>query len=220
MPTHTHQNGNVNPPSIDNAIKDIWKACHQGHITFEAASLLEQKLRLERDGTDLDPCALRRREKMRQWRMWGGQQCLPPEVRACYTFVEQLILRVIATDIKRTGICEKTNAHIAAIAKCCRRMVTRVKAKACTNGHVVAYKRQTTRNYSLSTILKIADKNWKNWLQRGPCESLLSSRVNEKSNKKNIDYFFLRPTANGLHESSGKSVAPTPWAAALCPDTG
>jgi hypothetical protein len=208
MTTDTHDHTEVNPTSVDDAIKDIWKAYAYGNISEAQAYAQTEKLRRERDGEIS--------ARMRLRRLWGGTSSLPPDVRVRLTLGQQAVLVAILRQCKISGICSLTNSQIAGLAGCCRTLVSQAKSIARRLGLITIQERRVSLRSNMSSVIRISCSKLMEWIRRGPVGGWLQ----KSDKKKNIDSFFLRAATHDIPVSSGPKYADEPPSAALCHDTG
>lgn len=94
---------------------------------------------------------------------------VPPMVRADYTHGEQAALAVIAREVLRQGFCDLGLGQIADNADVGRTTVQSAvrKARSGRNPHLVVTARVRPGRATLSNIIRIASKEWIDWLKRG-----------------------------------------------------
>src|SRR5438552_3967301 len=101
-------------------------------------------------------------------RTLAGSGALPPQVRCRYTEGERAALSIIASEIKRQGVCDWPIDKIAATAGVCRSTVQNGLREAQLQAHVVVQERPVKGRKNLTNIIIIISREWLTWLKRGP----------------------------------------------------
>ncbi|WP_210421560.1 hypothetical protein [Sinorhizobium fredii] len=77
-------------------------------------------------------------------------------------------MTVIVNDVKAQGECDRPLDSIAAIAGVCRTTVQNALRAAKRNNHVRVYYRPRPGKKNLPNVIRITNKEWLAWINRGP----------------------------------------------------
>ena len=100
-------------------------------------------------------------------RKLGGSGALPANLRDHYTEGERAVLCVVASEIKRQGICDWPIDKIAAYAGVCRTLAQGALRQAKRRGHLSITERPVQGRKHLTNIVHICCNEWLAWLKRG-----------------------------------------------------
>ncbi|WOS65378.1 hypothetical protein [Sinorhizobium fredii] len=133
------------------------------------------------DGKGSTPASKRTSFKSRKWqsspdlelswkrkRTFGCCGAMPAEFRQMYTEGERAALTVIVNAVKVRGECDLPTDCIAAIAGVCRTTVQNAVRSAKRNNHLLVYYRPRPGKKNLPNIIRIINKEWLAWINRGP----------------------------------------------------
>lgn len=109
-----------------------------------------------------------RKASRERQRMLGGAGHLPPQVRQHYTQGERAVLYVIATEVKRSGVCDWPLGKIAAMAGVCRTTAQNAMREAQRHAHIIVEQRPVPGRKNLTNVVKIISREWSAWIKRGP----------------------------------------------------
>jgi hypothetical protein len=100
-------------------------------------------------------------------RKLGGSGALPADLRDYYTEGERAVLCVIASEIKRQGVCDWAVDKIAALAGVCRTTAQNALRRAKKLRHLVITERPVRGRKHDTNIIRMACTKWLAWLKRG-----------------------------------------------------
>jgi hypothetical protein len=101
-------------------------------------------------------------------RTLAGSSALPPGVRWHYTEGERAALSIVASEVKRHGVCDWPIDKIAAMAGVCRSTVQNALREARLQAHLVVQERPVKGRKNLTNAITIINREWLAWLKRGP----------------------------------------------------
>lgn len=111
-------------------------------------------------------------------RMLGGSSALPHNLRHHYTEGHRAVLCIVAGEVKRQGVCEMPIDKIAALAGVCRTTVQNALHEARRLGHIKITERPRRGRKSLTNLIEVIIKTWREWLRRGPSIArLIGSKI-------------------------------------------
>jgi len=113
--------------------------------------------------TDQEP--VKRRDRKR---MLGGSSALPDTMRHYYTEGERAVLCVIAGEVKRHGMCDRSIGEISDRAGVGRTTVQNTLHQARLLGHLQIRERSQRGAKTLTNIVKITWAEWLSWIRRQP----------------------------------------------------
>jgi hypothetical protein len=160
----------------------LWKAHAAGHLDDETAQRLAEQLEARkpkpsvtfqdaRCGVLIDRMSQRQRSPDKQASIERRRRLaacwpLPPDKAAHFTTCEQAVLRVIADEMKRYGICTSCNAKVAAIAGTCITVVKNALRKAKALRLLTVEERRRAGQRSLTNLVRFLSMAWKAWIAR------------------------------------------------------
>lgn len=106
-------------------------------------------------------------------RRLGGSSALPDTLRHHYTEGQRSVLCIIASEVKRHGICEFPIDKIAALAGVCRTTVQTTLHEARRLGHITITERSRPGRKNLPNLVEIISLTWRTWIRRGPSAARL-----------------------------------------------
>jgi hypothetical protein len=101
---------------------------------------------------------------------------LPPSTACKFTVSEQAILRIIGDECRDKGACLLHMDAIAARAGTCRKMVQITIRKAAREGLLSIQERRRRGQPNLTNVLKVASREWRMWLDRGPSSKRIGGK--------------------------------------------
>lgn len=99
-------------------------------------------------------------------RVWSRN--MPPAQAEHYPEGMRSVGGVIASEVKRHGVCDWCVDKIAAIAGVCRTTVQNYLWWAQKLGHIEVTYRPVKGSKSLTNVVKIVSTEWKEWIRRAP----------------------------------------------------
>ena len=165
------------------------QAFEQGGIPTKPASQGTPHLRSSRLVPRQRPRSPDRQTSRDRRRRLGGSSALPDTMRHHYTEGQRAVLCVIAGEIKRRGVCDLPIDRMAAFAGVCRTTVQTTLHEARRLGHLKIIERPVRGQKSLTNLIRIASKEWRAWITRGPSahRPIGSNSVKMVSTTKIID---------------------------------
>jgi hypothetical protein len=140
-------------------------------------------------------------------RTLAGSSALPPGVRWRYTEGERAALSIVASEVKRCGLCEWPIDKIAATAGVCRTTVQNALREARLQAHVSVEERPVKGRKNLTNAITITSREWLAWLKRGP-SVLRSIGFKMFDPTKNIDRRKLSKKDEFDEETSARGRGP------------
>jgi hypothetical protein len=105
------------------------------------------------------------RERRRRLSLTGP---LPPGLRELFTESERAVLKVIADEVRKHGVCDRSIGEIAARAGVCRTTAQNTVRLAAREFLIHVQERRRPGQRNLTNVIAIISKEWRTWLQRGP----------------------------------------------------
>jgi hypothetical protein len=130
-----------------------------------------------------------RRVSRNRRRMLGGSSALPHNLRQDYTEGQRSVLCIVASEVKRHGVCDFPIDKIAALAGVCRTTVQTTMHEARLRSHIKITERPQLGRKSLPNVVEIISPEWRTWLRRGPSAARLigSNSAKMMNPTKNTD---------------------------------
>ncbi len=113
-------------------------------------------------------------------RKLGGSSALPDGLRQYYTEGQRSVLFIVATEIKKRGVCDLPIDKIAALAGVCRTTVQTTMHEARRLNHIRITERPVPGRKSLPNLVEITSREWTRWLMRAPA---IAERIGSNSMK-------------------------------------
>lgn len=108
-------------------------------------------------------------ERRKRRRTLGSSSALPDTLRHHYTEGERSVLCVVAGEVRRHGFCDLAIKEIEDRAGVGRTTVQNALHEARRLGHVTIQERRPVRGAkSLTNVVRIASREWEDWVKRGP----------------------------------------------------
>jgi hypothetical protein len=156
---------------LDGLVKGFWKACGAGALTFEEAGKLQELAIARREPTPSPP--LRRRsgsgprtpESMGRRRMLAATGAFPPDVAWHFTLAQQAVLTLIAREVQRVGLCDRTVGELAGRAGVSETTVRNAIRGAVALGFLDVEERRLSYDRSLPNLVRIVSREWQAWLR-------------------------------------------------------
>lgn len=152
----------------------LWRAFGAGQVTEaeaeELSGLIEARRSLQTAAKPLQkrvgsrprsPASMERR------RTWAARGMLPAWLAARFTLAEAAVLAVIATEVRRHGVCSWTIGHIAAVAGVSETSCKRALREARALGLITIEERRLTAWRNDSNLVRIVSPEWIAWLRLG-----------------------------------------------------
>jgi hypothetical protein len=140
-------------------------------------------------------------------RMLGGSGVLPDNLRQHYTEGQRSVLRIIAGEVKRSGVCDFPIDKIAALAGVCRTTVQTTLHEARRLGHIKITERPRPPRKNLPNLVEIISPEWRAWIRRGPSAA---SRIGSNPVKM-VNPTKNRDSRNKISEQEGwPNIKPRP----------
>jgi hypothetical protein len=176
---------------IDGAIAELYRAYGAGLISDDECGAIDAELRARQRRAFGQPVRLRQlgtlksklalgwprrrprrspnREASRERaRMLGGAGRMPSEVRAKYTECERAVLYIVASEVKRHGVCDLSIGEISARAGVCHRTTQNAIAEGVRQQHLTREERERKGQRNDTNVVKIVAEEWVSWIARGP----------------------------------------------------
>lgn len=187
----------------------------EGHDSREPHWIRSVASAATRIAKKLTPRSPEKQRAIELRRMIGGNQGLPPWLRAMLTQGQQSVALVIIGQYRRFGKCELCNANIAAMAGVGRTIVAVTKAIMKLTGDISCKERRLSQARSLPTVVKIVSARLLDWIRKGPVGGWFQKSDNNKSQNR----FYLRPCPNEVDKSRGGVDNSPDSDASLCLDS-
>jgi hypothetical protein len=199
-------NGACDPDQLDNAARRIWEVYGLGRIgddeaTFLAecverrrpprhhwssdkpigrlAGVISSRFPKRRPQRSPDRAASRNRR-----RLLGGSSGLPDTIRHHYSEGERAVLYVIAAEVKRCGVCDRSLDELAARAGTGRTTAQNALRAARDLRHVTIEHRPVPGQKNRTNVVRIVSVEWLIWLRRGPHTRVQSVEHHEEQRFK------------------------------------
>jgi hypothetical protein len=142
----------------------------------------------------LRPVAIERRRRL------ASSGPLPPSIASRFTTGELAVLRIVADEHRDRGVCLLCLDAIAARAGVCRSLAKKAMRLAESLGLVSIMERRRPGQKNLPNVVKVIDREWLQWMAKGP-------RSERPSSPKGIGVKKLAPTDTRV-SLKGKSGIP------------
>src|SRR6516165_6917117 len=214
------------PAEIDGIIKDAWTDHTHGLLTENEVEVLDEAARARREALQARrpetrpkprttpsgaPRASARRQRtpdrqasIERRRRLVASGPLPPALAARFTWGEQAVMRIIGDECRAHGCCFLHIDAIAARAGVHRSTVQNALREAQGRGEapgspiISVQERRRTGQRSLTNIIRVVSREWRDWLHKGPSRSAMGvgskCTAIKKSNTTDTD-LFLRGTS-------------------------
>lgn len=169
----------------------MWKGVYAGAVDEDAAQTLAEYIQARRitlrgpetapvrpSGRSLGrPSIFRARRPQRspdrarsiaRRRRLAASGPLPPKLAAGFTTGEQAVLRIVADEVQRHGVCDLSIAEIAARAGVCRTLVQHTLRIAACEFLIHIQERRRPGQRNLTNVVTIVAREWRAWFERGP----------------------------------------------------
>jgi hypothetical protein len=238
--------GARNSRALDELSRLTWRAHGEGHVTDADAEAVSAAVRARQQafaaGKAFGPpppekAAYAPRRPVRRWprspdrrkslqrrRQLAGSGMLPPALRGYYTQGEAACLAVIAQEVRSRGLCDLSNAKIAALAGVeSRTTVRNALAAAVRLGHATRELRPIEAFRNDTNIIRLVDRGWLAWLRLGRKEGGSKSVARTHG----FSFFKRKPGEKGtktgestLQSGKGRVGAPSAHAVLLGSPSG
>ncbi|MBA1159421.1 GntR family transcriptional regulator [Vibrio parahaemolyticus] len=159
----------VKLPEIRSA---MYKAFAAGQLTEAEAETLDTLINARAAIPSTEAPARRRvgsrprsSASMERRRSWAAAGRLPPALAAQFTLAEQAVLAVVASEVKKNGVCSLTIGHIAALAGVSETTVRNALRQAQTLALVTIEERRRTAWMNYPNKVSVVSKEWSLWLR-------------------------------------------------------
>jgi len=211
---------------LDHIAREVWRAHGAGILDDNAAQTAAEAIQARRTiaraeagqsvkGPPQAPPRKRQRSPDRQASIERRRRLvasgpLPPPLAARFTWGEQAAMRIIGDECRAHGCCTLHIDAIAARAGVNRTTVQNALREARGRGEVPGtpiisvQERRRTGQRSLTNIIRVVSREWRDWLHKGPARSAEGVGSKCTSSKK------LSTTDTGLI-LKGRAAEPPPW---------
>jgi hypothetical protein len=235
--------GRAHGAALDDLTRALWAAFATGQIEEAQALRLSEAINARRMfgrsvqaavGSGLSSAGHISRRKLQRppersvaierRRRLAASGPMPPALAARFTTGQLAALKIIGDDVRDSGACIAPIDAIAARAGVCRTVVQNAIRQACRLGMLERQERRRTGANSLPSILRVVDREWRQWLARGPKRvgltgsSTMGNRIYQKGEVEPNSVFFvrsqtstsqnrgqLRPTSTGVSKRNAYS---------------
>jgi hypothetical protein len=174
------------PGELDGIIKDMWVDHTNGRLNENEAEILDDAARTrseafqERRQADAPRRSARRRQRspdkqasIERRRRLVASGPLPPPLAARFTWGEIAVMRIVGDECRVHGCCTLHIDAIAARAGVHRTTVQNVLREAQDRepgrtAIITVQERRRRGQRSLTNIIRIVSREWRDWLHRGP----------------------------------------------------
>ena len=212
----------TSPPELDEAVKAMWGHHFAGALSEAEAETLDEAARARREALQprryacvtkprAAPSSAPRYPARRPQRSPDRQASierrrrlvasgpLPPALAARFTWGEQAVMRIIGDDCRAKGFCDLHIDAIAARAGVHRTTAQNALREAQGRGEVsgtpiiTVQERRRPGQRSLTNIVRVVSREWRNWLHKGPRHSTGAPRgEGSKSSARPIQVYSKR----------------------------
>jgi hypothetical protein len=218
------------PDQLDHLAREVWRAHGAGVLDDAAAQAAAEAIQARRaiariglppasKGPPRIPARRPQRSPDRQASIERRRRLvasgpLPPPIAARFTWGEIAVLRIVGDECRAKGYCDSHIDAIAARAGVHRTTVQNALREAQGRGEVpgipiiTVEERRRRGQRSLTNIIRIVSREWRDWLHKGPVRAAMgvgSNRSQSRTQSKK-----LSTTDTGLFLKGG-AAEPHPW---------
>ena len=177
----------AHPRALDEISKSVWKGLGEGALTDDDAQRLAEIIHARREAlkavdvptrhhqrpASLFPVRKPQRPALRataieRRRRLATSGPLPPSVACKFTVGELAVMRIVGDECREKGACLLPLGAIAARAGVCRKLAQNAIRLATRLGLLSYEERRRPGRPNLTNVVKVACKEWRAWLARGP----------------------------------------------------
>jgi hypothetical protein len=196
-------------PQLDHLSAELWKAYAAGALSDEdaqaAAEAIRERKLASAPKAPPPPKARRQRSPDRQAsvarrRHLAASGPMPPALAARFTQAEMAALRIVSDEVRHHGVCGLHIDAIAARAGTCRTTVKNALREARRLNLVTVQERRRRGQRSLTNIIHIISREWRDWLAKGVGSENRLPRTSVQNRRQKTEALAL--AGNGITDTT------------------